>query len=175
MNITDELREYVQVWRETPNLMDDLDAGDIDGLLGDFEHIADHIDAEHERQLEVLYRDMSDAEYIKLPVDADGVPIHVGDVMDGTCPSGKHVNGTVNAIGDGVFWLSNVQFSLKPNYMHHHHEPTVEDVLEEYRVRYYDLVIDMECKNITNDEYVQGIKSLNTEYAKKLRLIDSEE
>ena len=44
MSITDELREYVQSWRETPNLMDELDAGDIDGLLGDFEHISYYFD-----------------------------------------------------------------------------------------------------------------------------------
>jgi hypothetical protein len=155
MSITDELREYAQSWRETPNLMDELDAGDIDGILGDIEHIADRIDAEHEAKVAywqgASYKDgydegfasadywlaqhedaMAEHGWVRLPVDADGVPIRVGDVMDGTCPSGKHVNGTVSAIGDGVFWLSNVQFSLKPDYMHHYHEPTVEDVLREF-------------------------------------------
>lgn len=43
--------------------------------------IADHIDVEHTRQLDVLYRDMSDAEWIRLPVDVDGAPIHVGDEL----------------------------------------------------------------------------------------------
>lgn len=51
MSITDELRKYAQDWRETPNLMGDLDAGDIDGLLGDLEHIADRIDAEHKAKV----------------------------------------------------------------------------------------------------------------------------
>jgi hypothetical protein len=57
-----------------------------------------------------------------------------------------------------------------PERPRHYHAPTVEDVLEEYRVRYYDLVTDMECKNITNDEYVQGIKELASEYAAKLQI-----
>ena len=37
-------------------------------------------------------------------------------------------------------------------------------------VQYYDLVTDMECKNITNEEYVQGIKELESEFAEKLQL-----
>lgn len=100
MSITDELRKYAQGWRENPNLMDDLDAGDIDGLLGDFEHIADRIDAEHEQQMAERRRscvfydaernyckvhdegDMAELGYVRLPVDADGVPIHFGDVME---------------------------------------------------------------------------------------------
>lgn len=49
--ITDELRKYVQDWRETPNLMDDLDAGDVDGILEDVLHFADGIDAEHRRRI----------------------------------------------------------------------------------------------------------------------------
>lgn len=92
MSITDELRKYAQDWRETPNLMDDLDAGDIDGLLGDLEHIAGRIDAEHERTVGFCKR-LEDAaakredveifgvEYTALPLDADGAPIHVGDTV----------------------------------------------------------------------------------------------
>ena len=98
---------------------------------------------------------------IELPKDADGEYIHIGDVMDGTCPSGKHVNGTVNAIGDGVFWLSNVQFPLKPDYMHHHNAPTVEDVLDEFANRLYEKAAYFD------EEHVQ--KAI-TEYASKLRL-----
>ena len=52
MSITDELRMYVQDWRDTPSLMDDLDRGDIDGILEDFIRIADRIDEQHRRALE---------------------------------------------------------------------------------------------------------------------------
>lgn len=60
--ITTELREYVQSWRETPNLMDELDAGDIDGLLGDFIAIADRIDAEYEKVMSRAGQLLDDAE-----------------------------------------------------------------------------------------------------------------
>ena len=52
MSITDELREYVQDWRDTPSLMDGLDRGDVDGILEDFIRIADRIDEQHRRALE---------------------------------------------------------------------------------------------------------------------------
>lgn len=75
--------------------------------------------------------DMIDMQYVELQKDADGVPIRIGDMMHGTCPSGKYVCGEVSAIGDNKLWLCNVQFSLRTDYMHHH-EPTVEDVLREF-------------------------------------------
>lgn len=53
MSITDELRMYVQDWRDTPSLMDDLDRGDVDGILEDFIRIADRIDAEVDRLCDV--------------------------------------------------------------------------------------------------------------------------
>ncbi len=52
MSITDELREYVQDWRDAPSLMDDLDRGDVDGILEDFIRIADRIDERHRKALE---------------------------------------------------------------------------------------------------------------------------
>ena len=84
--ITDELREYVQDWRDTPSLMDDLDRGDIDGILEDFLRIADRIDIAHKHA--IGYVDDRDPEtmaehgWVRLPVDADGVPIHIGDRME---------------------------------------------------------------------------------------------
>ena len=161
MSITDELREYIEKqikWLDMTKVH-----------YRKLFEIADRIDAEHERACkrergegikiaeEAAMEEMRQ-EYVKLPKDADGVPIHIGDVMDGTCPSGKHVNGTVNAIGDGVFWLSNVQFSLKPDYMHHYHAPTVEDVL-------CDFGIDWECSADGEDK-----TAVLKEYAAKLRL-----
>lgn len=167
MSIADELRK----WAEDNTLKDMVlttypPQHAVHGVLETLLRIADRIDAEHERQLEVLYRDMSDAEWVRLPLDADGVPIRVGDVMEGTCPSGKHVNGTVNAIGDGVFWLSNVQFSLKPNYMHHHHAPTVEDVLREFANQFAP-----EATTLSDQDFDEII----SEYAAKLRLAEGED
>ena len=155
MSITDELRGWANGFAMTRKHYELQ-------LLA----IADRIEAEHEEAIQqaligeggVPATDENMAEYgwVRLPVDADGEYIHIGDVMDGTCPSGKHVNGTVNAIGDGVFWLSNVQFSLKPDYMHHHNAPTVEDVLSE--------MLDA----VDDDRY--GQDRIIAEYASKLRL-----
>ena len=156
MSITDELRGWANGFAMTRKHYELQ-------LLA----IADRIDAEHEAQLNDAFETRNSDEnlesdgWVRLPVDADGEYIHVGDVMDGTCPSGKHVNGTVNAIGDGVFWLSNVQFSLKPDYMHHHNAPTVEDVLDEFANRLYEKAAYFD------EEHVQ--KAI-TEYAAKLRL-----
>jgi len=139
MGITDELRKYAQDWRETPNLMDDLDAGDIDGLLGDFEHIADRIDAEHEAMLEDA-RKYVYAGYVELPKDANGVPIHVGDVVD-VMPTDKFT-GHKNVVVTSVIFKRSASlvtvdtadrpFTFRPNRIRHHHAPTVEDVLREF-------------------------------------------
>jgi hypothetical protein len=92
--------------------------------------IADRIDAEHERQLEVLYRDMSDAEYVKLPKDADGEYIHVGDVMDGYGKTIEVVelrygrSGWVLISRDGNGYADTFAFA-------HHHAPTVDELLDQ--------------------------------------------
>ena len=147
MSITDELRKYVQSWRETPNLMDELDAGDIDGLLGDFIAIADRIDAEAEdnerfrREAEPFCDRLREAsaeradvtlfgvDYMALPADADGVPIRVGDkVVDWDTPR------LVVAVSEDSICLAGYEsdsyyrMGIAKNYRHHH-EPTVEDVL----------------------------------------------
>lgn len=82
MSITKELRMYVQDWRDTPSLMDDLDRGDVEGILADFIRIADRIDKEHAEAVADALRLRGEPDrWVKLPVDADGVPIHVGDEL----------------------------------------------------------------------------------------------
>lgn len=115
--------------------------------------------------------------YVELPHDKDGVPIHIGDKM----VDDKKERFVVSEIDYSascvcVFGItSGVGNLYRPSEIVHYHEPTVEEVLEEYRVRYYDLVTDMECKNITNEEYVRGIRELATEYAAKLQLKEQQE
>ena len=105
-------------------------------------------------------------DYTALPLDADGVPIHVGDMMHGTCPSGKYVCGEVSAIGDNKFWLSNVQFSLRPSFMHHYHKPTVEDVLRElWDESHDDFVSD---RPFDSDAIIKR-------FAKRLKLADGDD
>lgn len=133
--ITDELREYAQGWRENPNLMDDLDAGDVDGILADFEHIADRIDAEHERQLEVLYRDMSDEEYVELHKDTGGEYIHEHDKVDWRDHAGTwHENATVVALcNDGCYVMDGTVFHVHKSDIRHHRPDTWERIIEDAR------------------------------------------
>lgn len=94
-SITEELRESM-----SPCISD----GWLTITKSTFEKVADRIDEQYAVKVERLekYRAAVCAmlkEYVKLPVDADGVPIRVGDEMD---------VGTVFAIGDeGVFMVEN--------------------------------------------------------------------
>ena len=69
--IADELREYA------------TDAF----YVGDEEYvqlriIANHIDAAHEEALSQAYMDVSDSEWVRLPKDADGEVIRIGELVD---------------------------------------------------------------------------------------------
>ena len=152
MSITDELRKWID-GLYTPN------SGE---LKLQAECIADRIDAEHEAACAEAYGNgvqsvpiaLDESQWVKLPVDADGVPIHVGDVMD---------RATVSCIRDaGRGWeivLDN-WCTYQPTDLHHHHEPTVEDVLREFAD---------EVKRCCDDE------STIAEYAAKLRLAGEDE
>ena len=118
--------------------------------------IADRIDAEHERIVretgEEIVRDVR-REWVRLPVDADGVPWRIGDITEsgqtveamGLNRHGWHFVGTVNEIDPAI---------------HHHHAPTVEDMLLEmlYKAHIYD------------KREMELLPDLIAEYAAKLRL-----
>lgn len=154
MSITDELREYVQSWRETPNLMDELDAGDIDGLLGDFIAIADHIDAEHQKACDDAWNNGYEADYlgiekwlsehpqamehhglVRLPKDADGEVWHVGDFVAGEVnPRNPKAIERMLWYGPDSGWQLETDTIIYPcpDRPRHHHTPTVEDVLRQF-------------------------------------------
>ena len=174
MSITDELREWM--FDHTVNCSDDRIA-----LVA----IADRIDAEHESKVsywqETSYKDGYDEGFasaddyftdkretlrehgwVKLPVDADGVPIHVGDVMEWCDPDGEvTVTCEVDAVGVECFFAwdgANGRYAQKcANAYRHHHPPTVEDVLDEFVARWMDTHHD-------------DLPALKAEYAAKLRL-----
>ena len=77
-----------------------------------------------------LYKlaDRIDAETVELPKDADGVPIHAGDVLT----DGEYTFRVdeLAAFGDGSWSISNEDGNAWAACdVTHHHEPTVEDVL----------------------------------------------
>ena len=145
--------------------------------------IADRIDAEHEAKVSywqgASYKDgyiegfagaddwlgqhedaMAEHGWVKLPVDADGVPIRVWDVMDGN-------RGTVTCIRDaGHGWeiVTDHMYSYNPADLHHH-KLTVEDLLRQV----------IACAN--NGTHVHGAldtEEIVAEYAAKLRLAGDE-
>ena len=78
-SIANELREYALGWDERNRVRCDLTA------------IADRIDAEHERTLAAATlvagipmtdENMAEHGWVRLPVDADGVPWHIGDITE---------------------------------------------------------------------------------------------
>jgi len=143
--ITDELRKWISTvaW-----LDDDMQDSSHKNILA----IADRIDKAHEEECREQYEngvndgldnsidesfasaddwltnnenEMAEHGWVRGPLDADGVPICVGDVMN---------KGEVTCIRDcGKGWevvLNNLYTYDTPS-LRHHKQPTVEDVLRE--------------------------------------------
>lgn len=99
---------------------------------------------------------MAEHGWVRLPKDADGEYIHVGDVMDGYSKTIKVVElrnaGTWHLVDEfGNEWHDHAAFT-------HHHTPTVEDVLREMLDAWGELPAEEENEAII------------AEYAPKLRL-----
>lgn len=114
---------------------------------------------------EVIVEDLEKAGWVKLPLDADGIPIRIGDVMEWPDTSTAEVVG----IGDGTFFYVEdgedaADWSSASDKIHHH-APTVEDVLREFADR------------VCNSGHQWGLDAADTiaEYAAKLRLADHAE
>lgn len=119
-------------------------------------------------------RDIKDRELseehglVRLPVDADGVPIRVGDKVT------EHEDGhTFKVDGfmdwDGEWWVFMRDGIQAPaSRCTHYHAPTVEDVLREFT----DEVWNRCCEGATASD--SGIDELVAECAAKLRLAGGE-
>lgn len=200
MSITDELRHEVAEYPFRDNR---------DFAL--FEAVADRIDAEHQKAMdewkarddqmwlkgyeechaellegnETIAYDLEECGLIRLPKDADGEYIHVGDVMEGfdKYDSLKKVMGKVITVsfeadglvdvavqawnGDGKSWRR-AYLDPDASVYRHHHELTVEDVLREFT----DEVWNRCCEGATASD--SGIDELVAEYATKLRLAEED-
>lgn len=105
-------------------------------------------------------------DYTPLPIDADGVPIHVGDVMEFTYdPPQDQPLFEVSGFGadETLFYAARGEVIprkvTKASVVRHHHAPTVEDVLREYALK---------CEEAGNSG--PEVKRLAAEYAAKLWL-----
>lgn len=165
MSITDDLREYARhlhnVWYDpqgnvytytTMDIAPSLDAVRLDGYVL---AIADRIDAEHEMALDEQFRalttdmepatdeSMAEHGWVRLPVDADGEYIHVGDELRDWWH--EQNQGEVKRLMlDRDGWWLKLKTSCERFYVHdfhewhhrHHKPPTVEDVLREFAEQY---------------------------------------
>jgi hypothetical protein len=176
MSITDELRKWGYGF-----------CGDTHDVVTE---IADRIDAEHQKALdewkakhgqmwlkgyaechaellegnETLASDLEGCGWVRLPKDADGEYIHIGDVMENiVCPP---VHREVTGVGVECFYgfdEGNGRYSqFGANCYRHYHAPTVEDVLREFAERWD------EPMRYDRDEMVE-------QYAAKLKLADEDE
>ena len=157
--ITDELRESM-----IPCISD----GWLTITKSAFERVADRIDKAYKSALTSAYRNGVESvtlpdmtAYVKLPVDANGVPIRVGDVIayeDNTKP--KEVVALVPP--------SVVMVDSGPRFAdscRHYKTPTVEDVLRE-------IVHKCQPTYSKDGSYTTGLtKEEFAEYAAKLRAI----
>ena len=192
MSITDELREAAHYMADPTHDFLPL------VVSGDLLAIADRIDAEHEKALdewkaehgqmwlkgysechaellegnETLASDLERCGWVRLPIDADGVPIHVGDVVtmqllfDGESKPLVVDRMELSHGRDGDLWCIALDTDKgcwnQPSLMRHYTPPTVEDVLDEFVARWMDTHHD-------------DLPALKAEYAAKLRLAERED
>ena len=133
--------------------------------------IADRIDAEHEEAIQQVLMDdggvpatdenMAEHGWVRLPVDADGEYIHIGDVMEGERISGGYgepfeVIGYVMSNGE-LEPMDEHRNPRKRKYLRHHHAPTVEDVMVEFATD-WESAQDGEDKTAVLEEYASKLQ-----------------
>lgn len=174
MRSIDNMREYALTAASVNATTRAVLAGYIDGIEREVEELrdrdyrngredakgavefADRLCRASERREDVT---LWGVDYTPLPLDADGVPIHVGDVMEW-----RYDNGEFEVIGIGgntLFYIDKDSGECEwtaAGDKHHHHAPTVEDVLREFGKRWDDPA-----------HYAKG--ELVETFAAKLRLV----
>ena len=167
------IKEYMTIAKSE---LDDL-CDNIDSVHARLEHDFDRLKAERDSMAAALdaaqgeHAYAPESHYMMLPKDADGVPVHVGDVMDYAGdvmewidPGGDYsLTCEVCAVGIDCFFAwdkINGRFAQKDARAYrHYHAPTVEDVLTEFAAKL------IEHGGLTN-----GAAQTIAEYAAKLRL-----
>ncbi len=151
--------------------------------------IADRIDAEYERTMAAAAfiagvpmtdENMAEHGWVKLPKDADGVPIRIGDKVEWIRykDDDPTIVRTVSAVGVGVFFAWSDEQGRYAQYearaYRHHKQPTVEDVLRGVITLCYNTWKEESPFHFCDVDDV--MKSGNiAEYAAKLRLAGDEQ
>lgn len=108
MNFAETLHDFEIISRRCRDMLYEAHEREVDALRGDtyLDAVSDSVLAKHG--------------LVRLPVDADGVPIRIGDVME-WCDSGETL--TVEGIGrDVLFYIDgeNAEWTAARNKRHHH-------------------------------------------------------
>ena len=193
MRISDELREYSITFvpnTKLLNIADRIDAkyeeacreqynrgykdGYDEGFASADDWLAWHEDAmaEHGWIRMPVNADKVPGRIYPMVVDANDVPIRIGDVMEWSDGSTAEVVG----IGlDTFFYVEDgedtVEWSRASDKIHHH-EPTVEDVLREFAQEMNENLGMYTCEAIDADEWRDADAKTIAEYAAKLKLVD---
>ena len=173
MSITDELRERIDAVCR-------VSGWDCKRLIA----IADRIDAEHERVRAESIIDMTDESmaehgFVRLPKDADGEVIHVGDELYDEWHEQNQGEVEWLMLDHRGWWLmfkNNCErFYLHEFHeWHHHHAPTVEDVLRDMHAKLDEVTALYVGEAIDSDERDSDEARIFAEYATKLRLAGSD-
>ena len=149
----------------------------------EFDRLCDAIDAVHaalEREnaelrervavLDNQSGNMHDG-WVRLPLDADGVPIRVGDeVVDELDESTAPRKVTSIHLADDDWWVYIGGIGRHPSRYRHHHAPTVEDVLREMHAELDEVTALYVGEAIDSDERDRDEARIFAEYAKRLAL-----
>lgn len=116
-----------------------------------------------------IARQELERKYMRLPVDADGVPIRVGDMIEYEGDEDTyrlHARG-VYVYEDGHVAVVNERCGIWYQENCHHVKPrTLEDIVIEYRLKAYNLYADSE---MSGEERVEEFRTLDAEVAAEIR------
>ena len=154
--ITADLRRWWELHCRalaTPELDEGLDA-----LCGAVDAVHANLEGENESLRRELDRALGEWDYwesthVELPKDADGTPVHVGDVME--WPDGQTFE--VVGIGDGtLFYVEDglAEWTGASTKFHHHVPDTWERIIEDALDGYHDTDFDAlvaRCRALAGD------------------------
>ena len=114
---------------------------------------------------------MAEHGWVRLPVDAEGEVIHIGELVDEKLPFGGYAPPApidtmeLSRGASGYRWMVKLDAEnralVSPKLLRHHHAPTVEDVLREFALA---------CEDAGNSG--PEVERIAAEYAAKLRFAE---
>ena len=149
--LADPYREWAPKEKKDQELKDALD--NIDAINANLERENESLRRELDRVLGEEHDFAPESHYMMLPKDADGVPIHVGDVLEHTVDSTHHGKASRFMLeSDGSWWVYVNSIGCKPSAYRHHTPDSWERIIADAaatRCDFDDLVA--RCKALAGD------------------------